>query len=325
MIVKFGEYIFEYLQLADKLYFKTDKLSKQEKNLILSITNGDYYTKILCDLYLYLTTQNIWLNEPLKVELKDLYYQLVNYNKNVFPIKKFNIEKIVDNLYFSLKERKKILDIIKDFPSVAIRNLKNDIRLERDFGELSDYLKKLEYLYSQLAYLNNRTDNIKYKILKKLFKSNRNIDDLINFVEEKENLLGGEELTKEHIITIINEYKLKIIFEKDNIMVIEVDSADAIKKIGCNSLWCFTYGDGYNVDWENYSTNNIVYVIINFSLKSDNEDFMYVLLKPLEKKYNVDDYDSPLYNMANQQMDSPLMVLKYIFGKINFRKFFTFK
>jgi hypothetical protein len=36
--------------------------------------------------------------------------------------------------------------------------------------------------------------------------------------------------------------ELKIKFNKGDVMVIEVSGPNGKKKIGCNSLWCFTYG-----------------------------------------------------------------------------------
>ena len=49
--------LFENIQLADKVYFKTGKLSDIDKNRILKITNSDNYTKIICDIYYYLKSE----------------------------------------------------------------------------------------------------------------------------------------------------------------------------------------------------------------------------------------------------------------------------
>jgi hypothetical protein len=42
----------------------------------------------------------------------------------------------------------------------------------------------------------------------------------------------------------------------------------------------------YN-DWYNYSTNDLVYVIIDFKEPTDSPDFMHVLIKPLMVDYSV--------------------------------------
>ena len=43
--------LFENIQLADKLYFNNNKLSQEDKDIILNITHGDNYTKIVTDFY----------------------------------------------------------------------------------------------------------------------------------------------------------------------------------------------------------------------------------------------------------------------------------
>lgn len=324
MITKFK--MFEYLELADKLYFKSGEISESDKYKILSITKNDNYTKVICDLFLFLQKNRYLLKNNIMEVLRDLYEQIKNYNKNTFPIKGFDITKKNDNLYFELDVRGKIIDTMRKLPKVAIRNLKNEIRQERSYGELSNYLHLLEYFSGLYSMLGNRDDELKEKILKKMFKSNMTIDKLVDFVDEKENLLGGKEFTKEMIQEIIsdNDYDLRTIYDKEKIMVVEVSSLDGIKLIGCNSLWCFTYGHSYNA-WHNYSTNGIVYVIIDFNCTSDDSQFMYVLIKPLEKKYTEDNEDeSPLFNMANEQETAPIWYLKRVFGKYNFRKLFTF-
>ena len=50
--MKYLHYFNENIQLADKVYFKPNILTPNQKDLILSITHGDFYTKALCDIYL---------------------------------------------------------------------------------------------------------------------------------------------------------------------------------------------------------------------------------------------------------------------------------
>ena len=43
---------YEYRQLADKIYFNTDKLNQNDRNIIYDrITQGDNTTKIISDMY----------------------------------------------------------------------------------------------------------------------------------------------------------------------------------------------------------------------------------------------------------------------------------
>ena len=57
----------ENIQLADKVYFKTGKLSEDDKEIILSITNGNNYTKLISDFYYYLKKESF--NENIKTTL----------------------------------------------------------------------------------------------------------------------------------------------------------------------------------------------------------------------------------------------------------------
>jgi hypothetical protein len=301
----------ENLQLADKVYFNTGKLSPENRDTILKITNGDPYTKIVTDVYYDMLGSDY---VDLK-KLSSIYEQLKNYNKNVFPIKGFDINNIENISVFlnALDKRKKIINMFSTWPSIAKRNMKDDIRKERTSSEMNDYLNDLEYADSNLTQLENRNQTAKNRILAKIFITNTTLDDVIDFLQDKESLLGGTELTRKQINQILKDDKenaneLSVKYNKGNIMIIEVSGPEGIKELGCNSLWCFTYnkkGSGPNWDdWFKNSTNDICYVIIDFSKSSDSEDFMYVLTKPLMSDYS--DYGtsaaSRLYNMANRDL-----------------------
>lgn len=174
--------------------------------------------------------------------------------------------------------------------------------------------------------LNNRDENTRSLILRKMFKSNITLKELCDFVEEKENLIGGVNLTREKIEEIIseNDYDLSLVYDENNVMVIQVESAHAIKQIGCNSVWCFTYGEDNYQTWYNYSQHGMVYVIVNLNEPTDSPDFMWVLIRPLE--WNEDDEDnSPLFNMANENFYNPYSVLFELIGnKRRIKEIFTF-
>ena len=109
----------ENLQLADKFYFKDGKLSPRVREIILHLTNGDPYTKIMTDIYYTMLMnghrtgdwalkaidpehqetekpQNDVMGTPDLQKLRPIYNQLKEYNKNVFPIKGFNINGVED-------------------------------------------------------------------------------------------------------------------------------------------------------------------------------------------------------------------------------------
>lgn len=359
--------LLENAPLADKTYFNTGKLSPKVKEVMLSqITHGDNYTKIIADIYYAYLQQNARMhkfvmdsldgkedddeepempkNDVLDLkqwkEIKGFYEQLKEYNKNVFPIKGLDLLNTKDiwNVINGLKQRASIIKLFKELPSIASRNMKEDIRKERTYPELQEYRSDLEYFVNHYSLLGNRNEELKQNIINKMFKSNVTLSQLLNFVQEKENLLGGADFTKEKIREIAETEDVEIIYEQGNIMIVEVSSPEGIKAVGCNSLWCFTYGSGFDNayrQWNNYSYNDIVYVIIDFSQPTDSAEFMHVLIKPLINgetgrfvKYTEEnEADHPLFNMANENYYSPYGILEDLLGpnyKKIVRKYLTF-
>lgn len=320
--------LYENVQLADKLYFNVGKLSQEDKDIILGITGGDNYTKIITDFYYYLENNSLKGLDLNK--LKVLYNELKNYNKNIFPIEGFDIYK-TDDVYgvlSALESRKKIIDNFKNLPSIASRNMKSDIRAVRKPSELSRYLSDFEYFMSHYSLLGNRDEKMQAKILQKMFKADTTLQDLMRFADDKESLLGGFEFTKDAVKKMSEEEDFEVIYEQGNIMIVRVDSPEGIKAIGCNSLWCFTYGSGFDTayrQWNNYSHNDTVYVLIDFRVSTDSSEFMHVLIKPLLDEegelieYDEDEDEYPLFNMANENYFDPYSVLGQLFGK-NYEK-----
>lgn len=348
----------ERLEQADKFYFKTGKLSPRVRETILKITGGDAFTKLITDIYYATLVQqhkeghwavNIGTDkedEPFDEKsisndmmdirgwekIQKLHELLKAYNQNVFPIKDFNINGVKNplNFVYGLERRDTIIKQMNLLPSIAIRNLKNDIRTPRTSDELNEYKRKFKYFMAYYSLLGNRDEQLRKKINDKMFKSNTTLDRLIDFAEEKRNMLGGETFTKNKIKSLLNNYhhELNIIYDKGNVMAVEVSGPHGIKEIGCNSLWCFTYGSALEnayKSWNSYSTNGLVYVIIDFSEPTDSPDFMYVLIKPLKDEYDEkDEGEMPLFDMANDEDYYPLETLNRLIGLNTARKLFTF-
>jgi len=296
---------------------------------VLSITNGDVYTKALSDILFHGRDEFRWEDD----KLPGYYNALKSYNKNVFPIKGFDLNGKEPVNYYALDIRGKVIDEINKLPSIAKRNLKGEIRTPRDSRELGDYLHLIEYFSAQFSLLSNKDEKTKSKIYQKMFKSNATLKDLVNFADDKENLLGGEDFTKDNIQDLIDEgHDLEVVFDKNNVMVVEVGDPRAIKAIGCNSLWCFTYGEAFDSAyrmWSDYSTNDVVYVIVNFNEPSGSSEFMHVLIKPvLEEEDYVEggDYEDeqPLYDMSNEQSYNTIGYLEDVVGD-NFREILSFE
>jgi hypothetical protein len=261
----------------------------------------------------------------------------------------FNKIENIGGVVNSLLSRYNIIRELRKLPSIVIRNLKRDTVIERDSREFNQYFHDLEYLMGYLSMLSNRDEKSRMKIYQKMFKNNRTLDSIIDFVQEKENLIGGEDVTREELLQVIDEYEdeMTLLYDNENVMVVRVESATGIKAIGCNSLWCFTYGSGFDNahrTWNEYSTYGIVYVIVDFRLQSDDVDFMNVVIKPIdfgnkepENKehpdqlripfddieklgYDAEDdddeekNDNKIYDLSNEPQYNPLGYLKHTIG-----------
>lgn len=359
--------IAENIQQADKIYFKTGLLSPNVRKHIVHITEGDAWTKLLTDIYYteminwkknghwavgaigdkykepeseseyHTPGQDDMMNLEDWKKMRQFHNQLKTYNKNVFPIIGLSANGVKDiwELIRSLKERGSILEFLKQMPSVAIRNMKADIRTERNSSDLQSYRHGLEHFLLYYSLLGNRDPKLRKNVENKMFIAGVTLNDLLGFVEEKENLLGGAKFTKNSIKKIVRENsqnELEIIYENGNYMVVEVVGPHGIKEIGCNSLWCFTYNSGFDGawrQWNNYSTNGIVYAIIDFSEPSDSPDFMHVLIKPLDYSADTqsddgDENDSKLFNMANEESYNSLGFIEGSIGTDTAKKLLTF-
>jgi len=330
------ELIIENLQLADKEYFNKGLLSKEDKEYILKITNGDHYTKIISDIYFYIK-ENYSVYKSLygNFSLNDIYNELKNYNKNILPLKNLNIyktpQKEINQLIQYLFYRKYIINFFKKIPSTAIRNIRNDIRLERNFTEFNLFVVLITELDEQIDKLNNRDDKIRNKILNKAFKSNNTISNIVDFFDNKENLLSSDKIKKEDIIKLVknNSINSSIVFNKKHNLIIKISNPEDLKKIGCNSLWCFTYGNDNTKEFNKYAYNGFVYIIFDFYYETDEEGFSYTVIKPpkmfedVESEYfdDEEDYDEQNTYMFNHFNDPVELfeadeILTNIFGNI---------
>lgn len=294
-MIKLKGILFENFSLAKKLYIDTGKLDQQDVDFLTSLCNKDYTFKTLADLMLEDKKHSIKWNRD---QWKKCYLQLKNYNKNIFPIEDFSFDSsnvcVSKNL---IVHRENVLIEFNKWPSIAKRNLKSDIRIPRkeyEFMHLDDLLAHVNHY---LSLLNNRSESVKNQIYKKIFSSNHpKFDDILEFLEDKTNLLHGTAFTKKQFYKIVKENSdyLNIVYDKNNIVIVDVTGQPGIKALGCNSLWCFTYGDEYGKageQWDQYSYNGHVYAIINFSEPQDSPEFIHIVVKPIFEKLKIPHYD----------------------------------
>lgn len=302
--LEFGS-ISEHKQQMEKEYVKTNLFTPEDVENVLNITNGDAHTyKIarIYDLFQDITSKynkrksaESFKNTYAEKHLKELYDELKNYNKNVFPIENFESLHPLD-LFTSLRNRKEVIDFLNTIPSQYLRNLKPDIRRERNSEyemqyNLPNTIKSIKNL---LKLVDRMSDEKKEKLMNKVFSSK---NDTFEKVEHQLNNIQINYLSHNEGI---EELRNKIEYEEDeaeklyddgSVVVVDVKSSDAMKNLGCGSQWCFAteYGTEH---WGNYADNSHVQIVYNFSEDSDSYTRMVVVLP-----------DGSVYNMYNEYME----------------------
>ena len=331
MILKYFNFVNENLQLADKYIFDKNLLTNNNKDFLLKICLDKKFFFILSQFYLYIKNYSF-----LRKDIILLYNNLINYDKRFIDISldlyKNYTEQEIGNLIEKLENTTKIKKIFQELPSIALRNLRHELKNLNNPWDISHYLDNLEYFYSFWGYLSNKSPLFRAKIEQKLFKKNITLKKLMNFTDEKSNLFLDTKISKKEITDIVEETQLtwdilNIVYDKNNILVIEVSDPHGIKKIGNYSLWCFTYGDDINIrQWKEFSYNDIIYVIFDFSCILSDPYFSTVLIKPF-KMNNSNRGDFSLWDNHNEPIESnPKNFLSKLIGTIKeVNKIFTFK
>lgn len=330
----------ETIQQADKYYFNNGLLDDNSRNTIIGITNGDNWTKIVTDLY-YANFLKGVKSEANKNEIKIFHDLLKKYDKNVFPIKELNENinsKNVIQVFISFLIRSKIVNIVQDLPSIAKRNVKDEIKKERDLNDL-DYLKyKFEKFHSSYKSIINTWKNSPEwvdSMNRQLFKSKHTMEDWFKYVNDLEERVKGD-YGKHYIKEIIKSRNdLELLFDNDDRLLIKVTSQEGIAKIGCNALWCFVKSEH---DWLSYSYDGMVYVIADltespfYDSKSDDEDEYndgeFVRLGVIIHKINFEDENDnvdTIYSDSNIALNNPIQFLRETIGIENAKKYITFK
>jgi hypothetical protein len=257
-----------------------------------------------------------------KLNYQNLHQLLVNYNKNILPIEGFDFYTVDFKKSFSaitaLYERNQILSILKKYPSVLVRNIKKDLQKVRNFHDINSFLDQVEYMNANLTMFYGRDESIIKKIEPKIYSSKNNtIDKINNFFDDYINNTENFSLSEYELNILLDEKGNDIHLKYENTYgkIIEAHSQEAIARIGCNSMWCFSSKGAYH-DFYNFSTNDMVYVIFD---KRDNS--LYVLTGFIEKSNNKD-WETNLYDIYNRPVS--YQILKELFGR-NYRKYFTFE
>ena len=292
----------ENLNQADKIYFKTGLLTPEDKEIVLDITHGDAYTRLISDWLYHLT--KVWndhghRDSTIKM-LNQLYDELKGYNKNVFPLKydlqKYNAQASGRGMHIldlaeMLTSRQRAINVLRKLPSVAIDNLKKIIREPRNhkydfdkiYEDLSHLKVSLEYIPGPSRYDDEESTKKKEirrnMMLNKIFASNNSLEQMVAISGQFANAfnVNADESPKEEIIDNLEYIEADLVQNSGDILVIKANDQEAISKLGCTSMWCFSRPGGEQ-EWQDYAQRGYVYVIYDFSKDFDDALFMMTYL-----------------------------------------------
>jgi len=287
----------------EKYYLKTGVYDDEDRDVIMNITGGDNWTKLIADMYKYLANKyNPEMVNPKRLDareiniLRDAHGMLKRYDKNVFPLKDlFAKDQYTHPLGVrnDLEMRELIINKLKEFPSVLLRNLRDDIRKERNEYEFKELWDTLRPILTSLKLLNNVKPEQKQKILEKVFSSKfTTFEEVQKRLEDTTIPYLSEESGMDELISKVEDMgdEAEIVYNENNILVVVIKSPEAMRYIGCSSQWCFaTGGDDY---WDQYASEGYATIVFNHNIYPSEPTRMVVVVE-----------DGSVYDMYNEYME----------------------
>ena len=296
-------------QQMDKEYTSKGLFTNIDRENVISITNGDPFTKVIANLYAWVQQIEPYsrgqarkndddFDRYYKQELIKIYNGLKTYNKNVFPIENFdpaNSKEHPIDVWSGIIRRNELIEFFNKIPSTYLRNLKDEIRKPIPIDHYEYYLKNetLE-LRNFFNKVNQLSDDKREIMMKKIFSSNnKTFADVIQQANNTDVLYLSSDDAEEEVRDKVSalEGEADVLYDQNNIMVVDVKSSDAMKMLGCGSQWCFSI-EGGDDHWSNYAQNSHVNLVYNFDEESDSRKRMVVVLP-----------DGEVYDMYNDYMD----------------------
>ena len=296
-----GRIINETYGELEKYYLKPGLFDDEDRDVIMNITGGDNWTKLIADMYKYLANKyNPEMVNPKRLDareinlLRDAHEMLKRYNKNVLPLKDLYAKDYYTHplgIRNDLELRENIINKLKEFPSVLLRNLRDDIRKERDEYEFKALWDTLRPILTSLKLLNNVNPEQKQKILEKVFSSKFNTFEEIKIrLEDTTIPYLSEESGMDELVSKVEDMgdEAEIIYNQDNILAVVIKSPEAMRYIGCSSQWCFATGGGH---WDQYAPHGFATIVFNLNEFPSEPTRMVVVLSTTD-----------VYDMYNEYM-----------------------
>jgi len=235
---------------TDKNYNDIIKPLKNLPNLIGKFVHFHYIDNVPMD-----NIKNVinWILNN-RQSIPQLPNNILNYN---------DFEKLEDDIQKLNREQ-----TIKRFYNSLYRSMKDQIDKLEDKSKFNDLAYNFMKLPKELK------DN--FTPLKYFEANNISIDDFMNALNSyiENNTVNSD---KGSILNKIKEFKnnLKIVYDKNNVLVIQSNDKQVIKEIGSKS-WCIVYSnDYYQERYFGYGRGNTQYIIFNFNLPSSSANSMF--------------------------------------------------
>lgn len=300
----------ENVQMMDKYYIKTGILNDNDRQRILSITNGDNYTKFMSDVYAYFKEWDIkngkdTLDDNMFRWISELHSMLVNYDPNVFPVAGLDVYNANADKPFrghphgmhildvtsALRERNYVIKAYRQLPQLYIRNLKQEVRMPNDEYGFRYILKSINSILKMTSAIERNNPDNAEKIYAKAFSSKNNTFKLVaDYITNIKEYLVSDTSGIEDLKEKLSNCEKSKIFKTngDNLYVVKVGSQHDMQILGCGSLWCFATSND-PVWWREYANGKFVYLIFDFKESRNSPQRMVVELP-----------NGELYNMYNE-------------------------
>ena len=296
-------------QLADKFYFTPGVLNDEVKRAILNITGGDNFTKLVTDLYMQFNRfdgeKASLLNKSSLQMCKSFYDDLIKYDKKLFPIPgnltdySFQAEGNdwhIMTLFEFLKYRQVLVDKWAAIPNIIKRNLGKAVNayISRDVPQmyLTSYFKQAGETLSEISKILKKIPKSKFdEIVPKLFSSVNTLDQMKAGIENLSHTLSMVDSDSGFGLSAVKDLvewiNADIVMENGNLLVVKVNDAEAMQRLGCYSSWCFAVpgADHYWDGSEGYAGYGYVYIIFDFNLELEDARFMMVYLPDARTLY----------------------------------------
>ena len=267
--VKLLENVKQTKDYIEKNYEKDDFTKEKAYELLDSLKNLLKKTPgLIFNFFKYTTEEKVTLKKQSQNENRtDSIESFVEWMKQNKAIVKSLPKNIID--YDSFEKlnddiKKTIENINTRYFWSLVKYLGYDEKNKDFINSKKNEINEIAKQYGQLDKKNRK----KYEGKLKYFKINNvDIKEFLSDIES--HIVRGS--SRKDVDDIIKKYinEINIIYNKDNVLVVQTEYKPAIKELGSTS-WCIQYSDSYFTNYCSFAKFNTQYVVFNFNLPATN-------------------------------------------------------